>query len=63
MVADFTGQFFYAAMNIVNGASQPIDGTGIAAYRISGNSTLIPILGSPFEVGFSPDSMAICAFP
>jgi 6-phosphogluconolactonase (cycloisomerase 2 family) len=63
MVADFTGQFFYAAMNIVKGASQPVDGNGIAAYRIMGNSTLIQVPGSPFEVGFSPDSMAICPFP
>jgi 6-phosphogluconolactonase len=63
MVADFTGQFFYAAMNIVKGASHPVDGSGIAAYRITGNSTLIQVPGSPFEVGFSPDSMAICPFP
>ncbi len=63
MVVDFFGQFFYAAVNIVKGEYRPVDGTGIAAYRITGNGTLIPVAGSPFEVGFSPDSMAICPFP
>lgn len=46
MEVDFFGQFFYAAVNIVKGEYRPVDGTGIAAYRITGNGTLIPVAGS-----------------
>ncbi len=59
MVVNFTGQFFYAAVNIVKGTSRPVEGTGVAAYRINGNGSLTPVAGSPFQTGFSPDSMAI----
>jgi 6-phosphogluconolactonase len=59
MVVDLTGQFLYAAVNVVNGTSGPIAGTGLAAYRIGGNGTLAPVTGSPFQIGFSPDSMAV----
>jgi 6-phosphogluconolactonase (cycloisomerase 2 family) len=59
MAADSSGQYLYAAMNMVKGTFKPIDGTGVAAYRINANGALAPVPGSPFIVGFSPDSMAV----
>jgi 6-phosphogluconolactonase len=59
MVVDLCGQFLYAAVSVVKGISSPVEGTGVAAYRIGGNGTVTPVTGSPFLVGFSPDSMTV----
>jgi 6-phosphogluconolactonase len=59
MVVDHSGQYLYAAVSVVKGARGPVDGTGVAAYRINGNGAVTPVTGSPFLVGFSPDSMTI----
>jgi len=59
MVVDLKGEFFYAGVNVVKGANGPVEGTGIAAYRVNGNGTLTPLPDSPFLVGFAPDSMAV----
>jgi 6-phosphogluconolactonase (cycloisomerase 2 family) len=59
MVIDLSGQFLYAAETLVRGTYGPVHGNSVAAYRINGNGALLPVAGSPFLVGFSPDSMAV----
>jgi 6-phosphogluconolactonase len=48
MVADLSGQFLYVG-----------NGTAVSAYRMLGDGTLTPITGSPFQLGFSPDSVVV----
>jgi 6-phosphogluconolactonase (cycloisomerase 2 family) len=59
MAADSSGQYLYAAVNIVPAPSETMAGTGVAAYRINAIGALTPVPGSPFNVGFSPDAMVI----
>ena len=61
MVVDLSGQYLYAALNVVSGTyvGEVEAGTSVAAYRIGGNGTLTHVAGSPFQIGFSPGSMAV----
>jgi 6-phosphogluconolactonase len=47
MVVDLSGEFLYAQT-----------GQAVSVYRIAGDGSLVPV-GSPFQLGFSPNAMVV----